>query len=66
MPAAIRKQVLDRVMLDAMATVALYRDEFPGEPPCWESEWWVEAWANAATVIDFNGFLDACRTAWGA
>ena len=42
--------------------VALYRSEFPGEGPDWESDWWsgFRCWKDG----EFSAFLAECKRIW--
>lgn len=42
--------------------VALYRSEFPGEAPDWESDWWsgFRNWEDG----EFAAFLAECKRIW--
>ena len=48
----------------AAATVACYRDEFPGQAPDWSSDWWTEAWSIDGHPGEFADYLAACKSAW--
>ena len=46
----------------AEEVVALYRSEFPGEGPDWESDWWsgFRNWEDG----EFAAFLAECKRIW--
>ena len=46
----------------AKEMVALYRSEFPGEGPDWESDWWsgFRNWEDG----EFSAFMAECKRIW--
>ena len=46
----------------AKSYVACYKDEFPGEGPDWDSDWWCsnECWDDDEFAI----FLEECKKVW--